>query len=189
MIPTLEDIIRGLLAGTMTQAQAQHYLDAHLQLQAELFGDALPDVPYARAQCLADVIKKCHEQDKRWGPRSYPSFHPSLLADADTGCFQLANYHGIINPRRARLETAAQDGEGLLSWMTILMEEVSKTTEKETRPALREQLIDVAGVAVQWAAQLTPEPQVEVNLVANADDTMSVVASIQEADHEGPNLR
>lgn len=174
MIPVLEDIIRGLLNGTITHEQAAHWLKCHEDLQAEV--DSLSHVPFARAECLVDVIKKCDEQDQRWGPRQYTSFHPMLVASADTSVPGLAGYHGVFTPYKARLESAAQDAEGQLSWMTILVEEVAKTTEKyEDKAALREQLIDVAGVAVQWAAQLTPDPV--VNLVD---------VNKQEADHEGP---
>lgn len=189
MIPVLEDIIRGLLNGTMTHEQAKFYLEQHELLQAEADDDAVGNVPYLRARCLLDVIKKCKEQDDRWGPRQYSSFHPMLVASADTSTIGLAEFHGVTSGRRARLLSAAQDAEGELSWMTILVEEVAKTTEKyEDKAALREQLIDVAGVAIQWASQLTPEPQVSVETVDHGDGTVGLVAHV-EADHEGPNLR
>lgn len=190
MIPTLEDIIRGLLDGTMPREKAQFYLNAHLELQAEADDDSVGQVPFTRARCLLDVIKKCVEQDNRWGPRQYTSFHPALVASADSSVPGLASYHGVITPYKARLESAAQDAEGQLSWMTILVEEVAKLVEKyEDKRALREQLIDVAGVALQWAAQLTPEPQVDVETVDHGDGTIGLTAHVQEADHEGPNLR
>lgn len=185
MIPTLEDIIRGLLNGTMTPELAAHWLKCHEDLQAEM-DDALGAVPLLRAQCLVNVIRKCDEQDQRWGPRTYPSFHPELLASADTTYLELSSHHGITTPRSARLETAAQDSFGELSWMTIIVEEVAKLCEKyENQQALREQLIDVAGVAVQWAAQLTEEPVYLEAAVAHA----TAEAAGEEADHEGPNLR
>lgn len=168
MIPVLEDIIRGLLNGTMTTEQAKFYLAQHERLQAEV--EAVSNVPYARAKCLVDTVKKCEEQDLRWGPRTYPSFDAQLVACADTTPIDLAGCHEIPNPRRARLTTASRGEE--LAWLDILVEEVSKTTEHhDDRQALRDQLIDVAGVAIQWAAQLTPGPE------------------FVEADHEGPNLR
>lgn len=67
----------------------------------------------------------------------------------------------------------------------------AKLADKYEKPDdLREQLIDVAGVAVQWASQLTPEPEFVVSIEDrdNGDGTVSVTAHV-EADHEGPNLR
>src|SRR3546814_5774957 len=160
MIPTLDDIIRGLLNGTMTPEQAKFYLEQHEKLQAEV--DGLGDVPYARGAVTIDVLKKCAQQDRRWGPRQYPSFNPAMTANADIGPNQLADFHEVVAPVRARLLTQTQDDQGELSWMTILVEEVSKLADKYEKPDdLREQLIDVAGVAVQWASQLTPEPRSE----------------------------
>lgn len=181
MIPVLEDIIRGLLNGTMTPEQAKFYLEQHERLQAEV--DALTDVSYARARCLLDTLRKCEEQDQRWGPRQYPSFDETLTVLADTGQFELAGRYGIPNARKARLMTAEANAFERLSWMDILVEEVAKTTEKhEDQVALRAQLIDVAGVAVQWAAQLTPDPVVTIK--ANTDGT--ITAEIDVPDHEGP---
>jgi len=185
MIPVLEDIIRGLLNGTMTPEQAKFYLEQHERLQAEV--DAVSQVPFQRAQCLVDVIKKCEEQDLRWGRREYPSFDAQLQGCADTTPRDLAGYHEIPDPKRARLTTDSRGSE--LAWLDVLVEEVSKTTEHhDNRQALRDQLIDVAGVALQWAAQLTPEPEFVVETHDNGDGTMGVTARV-EADHEGPNLR
>lgn len=159
MIPTLEDIIRGLLDGTMTAEQARRYLAEHEKLQAEV--DAVTTVPWNRARCLMDVINKCHEQDARWGLGStYPAFDASLMASADTTAIDLASYYGVPTPRRARLTTASRASE--LAWMDVLVEEVAKLNEKHDSPgALREQLIDVAAVATQWAASMTTGERVE----------------------------
>lgn len=189
MIPVLEDIIRGLLNGTMTPERAKFYLEQHEKLQAEV--DSVSNVPYARGAVTIDVLKKCAQQDRRWGPRQYPSFNPAMTANADIGPNQLAGFHEVVAPVRARLLTQTQDDQGELSWMTILVEEVSKLADKYEKPDdLREQLIDVAGVAVQWASQLTPEPEFVVSIEDhdNGDGTVSVTAHV-EADHEGPNLR
>jgi hypothetical protein len=183
MIPVLEDIIRGLLNGTMTPEQAKFYLEQHEKLQAEV--DAVAEVPFLRATCLVDLIKKCDEQDKRWGAREYSSFDRALSANADVGPIDLACYHEIPNPRRARLTTNSR-GENL-AWIDILVEEVAKTTEHHDNTlSLRAQLIDVAGVAIQWASQLTPEPKLDFETKNNGDGTVSVSVHM-EADHEGPN--
>lgn len=185
MIPVLEDIIRGLLDDTITPEQARYYLKCHEDLQAEV--DSVSDVPYARVRCLVDVIKKCEDQDLRWGPRTYPSFNAQLAACADTTPTDLAGYHEIPNPRRARLTTAARGEE--LAWLDILVEEVCKLCEKyEDQKALRDQLIDVAGVAIQWAAQLTQDPQIDLEFTDNADGAVSMTAHVTvDPDHEGPH--
>lgn len=161
MIPTLEDIILGLLAGTMTHEDARKWLQAHLDQQADLGSLSVPS--YERSQCVIDVIKKCEEQDRLWGEgRVYPSFNLTVTSNADNGQYAVAGYHEVVNAARARTLSDGQAESGELSWMTILVEEVAKLTEKYEQPLkLREQLIDVAGVAVQWAAQLTPVPQLE----------------------------
>lgn len=102
------------------------------------------------------ALKRVQEQDARWGfGRSYPSFEPTLQANADTPITGLAQYHGVVDPKRARLLTQAQDSMGDLSWMTILIEEVAKLTEHaDNVPALIDHLADVAAVSLQWSAQL-----------------------------------
>lgn len=155
MIPTLIDIIRGLLDGSISHEQARLWLAQHEALQDD--GESLGDVPYERARTVMDVLIKCVAQDDRWGPRRYPSFNPVLTANADVVSSGVAQYHGIMDPKHARLFTQNEDNNRELSWMAILVEEVAKLTERGTPEAVRDQLIDVAGVAVQWAQQLTPE--------------------------------
>lgn len=187
MIPVLEDIIRGLLDGTMSKEEAKFYLDRHVEMQGEV--DGLSDVPYSRGRVTLDVLTKCIEQDQQWGERQYPSFNLAIVNDADLGQYALAGFHEVVNGQRARILTNSQATLGELSWMTILVEEVAKLTEKYESPeALREQVIDVAGVAVQWASQLTPDPEFTVETSDNGDGTVSLTAHV-EADHEGPNLR
>lgn len=199
MIPVLEDIIRGLLDGTMSPEEAKFYLDAHERLQNGV--DSLADVPYVRGVVTLEVLEKCFAQDRQWGARTYPSFNTAIMSNADLGQYAVAGYHEVVNAQRARLLTANQNATGELSWMTILVEEVAKLTEKYESPQqVREQLIDVAGVAIQWAAALTPEPefvlkvsspQAELPLDTNGDGgrTVTVNVHVEEADHEGPNLR
>lgn len=168
MIPTLEDIIRGLLSGTMTREAAERYLELHVELQNDL--ESLVEPSYERAQAIIDTIKKCHEQDRRWGQRVYPDFNLGMMNSADTSIAGLANTHGVLAPDKARWLTQTRDGDGELSWMDILSEEVSKLCEKYESPVeLRAQLIDVAGVAVQWASQLS-----------------AMTVTIEAPDHEGP---
>lgn len=187
MIPVLEDIIRGLLNGTMSNEEAKFYLDRHVEMQGEV--DGLSDVPYTRGRVTLDVLTKCIEQDQRWGERAYPSFNLAIVNDADLGQYAIAGFHEVVNAQRARLLTDNQATNGELSWMTILVEEVAKLTEKYESPeALRKQVIDVAGVAVQWATQLTPDPEFVMETHDNGDGTMGVTVHV-EADHEGPNLR
>lgn len=185
MIPTLEEIIRALLAGTMVHTQAAHYLKLHEDLQRDVDND-ISDVPYTRGVVLMDVIKKCVEQDGRWGQRVYPNFFYGMTAWADTSFAGLANTHGVLAPDTARWLTQTRASDGELSWMDILTEEVAKLCEKYEQPqALRDQLIDVAGVAVQWAAQLSHEPAIRIETTENSDGTMSMTAHV-DADHEGP---
>lgn len=53
MIPTLEDIIRGICAGTMTMADAMHYLAQHEAMDAERRAE---DRKYFAGQALLAVF-------------------------------------------------------------------------------------------------------------------------------------
>lgn len=176
MIPTLIDIVRGLLNGTMTHEEADRYLLAHLELQAE--ADELQVDSYERARSLCDIIKRCNEQDQRWGERTYPSFNPAMVASADTSIAGLANTHGQLTPEKARWLREVRAGDNELSWMDILSCEVAKLCERyEDQVKLRDQLLDVAAVAVQWAAALTV-----------AEDTAERPQAVNRAEayHDGP---
>lgn len=189
MIPTLEDIIRGLADGSMTKEVALRYLAEHVKLQEEV--DSLSDVPYHRGHVTADLLKKCEEQDLRWGTNVYPSFDLALTSSADTSPGDLAVYHSLPTARDARIGRHESSLNGDLTWIEILTCELSKTTERyEDKQGLRDQLVDVAAVAVQWAAQLDAEllPEPRVTIEDNHDDetgTITLTAHV-ELDHEGP---
>lgn len=157
MIPTLMDIIRGLLDGTITQEEARKWLAEHERLQAEVDGS---DVSPSLSEVLLSIISKRAEQDARWGKigtYKHAPFDYRVMAhaDNDTNPVVIAQAHGIISPEIARLRTEDADP---ITWMDILVEEVSKLTEgHSSKPKLREQLIDVAGVAAAWAEQLDEE--------------------------------
>jgi hypothetical protein len=158
MIPTLSDIIKMLLAGECTPVQAQLWLAEHQKLQDEF--DALEDVPPGLSRVMLDALKKRFAQDDRWGALDtyqHASFDPTLLASADTDSDSkiLAAAHCVPAPYAARAATRIAAATGELSWMLLLVEEVSKLTEHHSnQAALREQCIDVAGVALAWAEAL-----------------------------------
>lgn len=182
MIPTLIDILAALLAGEMTNEEAAHYLKVHRDLQAQV-DDVAEEVPYERLSCSA--INKMAEQDKRWGAQSYPAFSPQLSLFADTDAKDLAQEHGILTPSTARLRTDSRGDE--LSWMDLLVEEVAKLTERrEDKLALRLQLSDVVGVALQWAQTLVDPPVAQFHYDEKTGQATATV-EVQEAGHEGPN--
>lgn len=167
MIPTLEDIIRGLLDGTMTHEAASAYLAEHERLQAHV--DNMQAPRYEVAASVLNMIERCREQDRRWGLRGYPSFNMAMVSSADTSVAGLANTHGVLPPDKAKWLCEVRAADGDLSWMDILASEVAKLVGKyEDAQALRDQLLDVGAVAMQWAARL-----MKVELVVFAD-------------HEGP---
>lgn len=175
MIPTLLDIIRGLLDGTMSHEAARAYLAEHERLQAHV--DNM-DVPrYEVAASVLNMITRVKEQDLRWGFRAYPSFNLAMVSSADTSVAGLANTHGVLTPDKAKWLRETRAGDGELSWMDVLTCEVAKLIGKyEDQQALREQLLDVGAVTMSWAAQLT-----KVEVVTNEFDDRS-----SKFEHEGP---
>jgi hypothetical protein len=86
---------------------------------------------------LLEVQHEREAQDEKWGPQNHPSFGPlaPVVIGADTA--------------RALCETNHQYGIG--SFADILLEEVAEAFEERTDEAkLREELVQVAAVAVNW---------------------------------------
>lgn len=119
---------------------------------------------------LALIAEERHRQDRKWGDQSHPNVHPSILTrgDADSPTTKYAAlFYEIPTALRAKFRTgkAAQAGE--CTWADILIEEVAEAIEAATihdlgllndgRQALRDELIQVAAVATQWAEKLDEE--------------------------------
>jgi hypothetical protein len=98
----------------------------------------LPDgvMPDELMAVLAEVAAERRRQDARWGEQNHPDgAGPAYAAEAAR--------------RRAGSERAAEAGQ--LTWRHILLEEVAEAGAEHEPKRLREELIQVAAVAVAWA--------------------------------------
>jgi hypothetical protein len=97
-----------------------------------------------------DVSDELARQRVLWGVQDHPSFYPE--AEAFIGDPELlARAHGIVSESAARdiLESAVARGQ--CAWAGILIEEVAELFGTEgDLSALREELIQVAAVALSW---------------------------------------
>lgn len=84
---------------------------------------------------LNDVWTERRRQDAKWGEQNHPDGTSEMWQpEADL--------------MRRECEEAAQGGQ--LSWKHILLEEVAEAIAEEDVTKLREELIQVAAVAVAW---------------------------------------
>jgi malonyl CoA-acyl carrier protein transacylase len=88
------------------------------------------------AQVLAEVRLERIRQELRWGQQNHPDGTGLPLAK------------GSADYARARCQTAAEDGS--VTWEHILTEEHYEAMAEEDPTRLREELIQVAAVAVAW---------------------------------------
>lgn len=98
-------------------------------------------------RALTLVAEERHKQDRKWGDQNHPNIRPS------------ANYP-IAGSHHCRMVTETRAEAGLVTWTDILLEEVAEAVDEAragNRAALRDELIQVAAVAVQWAEKLDEE--------------------------------
>lgn len=93
--------------------------------------DIWPDETYYP---LEDIFNERQRQLSKWGIQSHPD---------GTGAFK---------PERTRFRelTDERTEKGQLLWWHILLEEVYEALAEEDTDALREELVQVAAVAVAW---------------------------------------
>ncbi|QXO13988.1 hypothetical protein SEA_ILLUMINE_63 [Mycobacterium phage Illumine] len=120
-------------------------------------------------RALALVADERHKQQAKWGDQNHANVHPAALAlggDGDPTTWHVAAFYEIPTALRAKFKTgkAAMTGED--TWADILIEEVAEAieaatihdlrllTDEQTRRALRDELVQVAAVAVQWIEKL-----------------------------------
>lgn len=98
------------------------------------------------------VLDERERQNRKWGEQNHPSFDQVLLNRKGSCTPQrMAEHYEIPTPTRARFlcETAFNKGEG--TWMHILQEEVSELLEADSHEKLKEELVQIAAVAMAWA--------------------------------------
>lgn len=89
---------------------------------------------------LSDVIAERQRQHARWGRQSHPDGTGGLAA---------------VQQREAAQRYCDElSVAGLLTWRAILEEEVAEAIAEVDHDRLREELVQVAAVAVQWIEAL-----------------------------------
>lgn len=97
------------------------------------------DGPDGLASVLAEIAAERRRQDARWGEQNHPDgAGPTNAPEATL--------------RRDECERARAAGE--LTWRHILLEEVAEAAAENEPKRLRDELIQVAAVAVAWAEAL-----------------------------------
>jgi len=94
------------------------------------------DCPDEVVAVLAEVAAERRRQDERWGEQNHPDGTGPTHSD-----------QAVL--AREECERAADTGH--LSWRHILLEEVAEANEAHESARLRQELIQVAAVAVAWA--------------------------------------
>ncbi|MCT9935107.1 hypothetical protein N5079_33390 [Planotetraspora sp. A-T 1434] len=101
-------------------------------------------LPGSLTRVLADVAAERAAQDARWGLQEHPDgTGPEYAPDADLA-------------KRAVADALA---EGRLTWRHILHEEVLEAFAEDDASRLREELIQVAAVAVTWVQDMDRRAQ------------------------------
>ena len=103
---------------------------------------------------IEDIINERIRQDQKWGQQDHPDLHPffgpntgkwvSFLLDVPTA-----------NEARNMCEAGFSRGRG--DWAHVLLEEVAEAFDaigQEDTEHLREELVQVAAVAVAWVEAL-----------------------------------
>lgn len=92
--------------------------------------------PWSTTRALGEVSIERGKQDARWGEQN----HPDGTGEAAAGA--------IARFARARCDRKAK--EGTITWADILAEEFFEARAESDPEKLREELIQVAAVAVAW---------------------------------------
>ncbi len=107
---------------------------------------------------MAEVDNERARQNLKWGEQNHPDVHPSLSApwhpSSKTSLLRrVAQYYAIPTARAAQQLTDEESAVGGSTWLAILVEEVAEASAEAAlgdTEKLREELVQVAAVAVQW---------------------------------------
>ena len=94
---------------------------------------------------LQDILLERFNQFRKWGEQNHPSFPAEVLNDPES-------WRKMEEWARRICDSAAK--QGVLTWMDILTEEIHEAYAAKDNAKLREELIQVAAVAVAWIDSL-----------------------------------
>lgn len=90
-------------------------------------------------QAILDVLNERVRQDAKWGEQNHPSVHKHAAME--------------LRAQRAAHQKLCNDGDverSTLAWDGILLEEVFEAVAEADEARIREELVQVAAVAVAW---------------------------------------
>lgn len=94
---------------------------------------------------LIEILNERRAQDAKWGEQNHPDFDPRLLGRPGGASIErLAEEYEIPTPWRGRQNCEMAAKFGSLSWLHILVEEVSETLVTDEAGELRKELVQVA---------------------------------------------
>jgi hypothetical protein len=99
---------------------------------------------------MTTVMREINEQNKKWGEQNHPSgTHPGEFWASNEFFNYWCNAKEISDTVRTVVNERAKEGN--LTWLGILLEEVTEAFAEEEGEALITELTQVAAVAMQWA--------------------------------------
>jgi len=103
------------------------------------------------SQILVDITKERERQDAKFGPQRHQDSVPTGF-----GPDMLAAWYGIPTEAMAKASTDYRFEHGEGTWADILVEELAEAVGAalKSREELREELVQVAAVAVAWIEDL-----------------------------------
>lgn len=106
---------------------------------------------------LGEVEDEIQRQDGKWGQQNHPDFDQVLLTRLG-GCTpqRMAEHYEIPSESRAKQGCQTYFGRGEGNWAWVLLEEFCEAVGacNDGKDRLREELVQVAAVTVQWIAAI-----------------------------------
>jgi hypothetical protein len=111
--------------------------------------NTVPDQVSARITPINDVLAERDKQDIKWGEQNHPNgTGPTRMLLGTRDLNVICTFKDMADTLRDWTDDRAK--VGILSFADILLEEVFEALAEEDPAMLREELVQVAAVAVQW---------------------------------------
>lgn len=125
----------------------QEVLDMAAYIRQAIYEEENPDEASEELTAfLQRIVKERANQERKWGIQNHRSFAKGVKTTV-----RLARYYKIPAPDEAKELYEKRAKSGRVSWMDILLEEVTELMESSDDDELIEELIQVAAVAIAWA--------------------------------------
>lgn len=129
---------------------------------------------YVTLDVLNEVLQERRDQYAKHGEQDHPSFYQVFLdAPAATEPEWMTERYGLPTAAHARNATEFARSRGNLNWAHILVEELAEAIEAgvSSEQQLRDELVQIAAVAVAWIESLDRSQSLRVYQGAAEQDT------------------